>query len=229
MNNAARRTRSRRGEGEQLRDEIIATASRMLGETGNVADLSLRAVARAVGVAATSIYLHFRNLDELIAAVKIRYLEEFGAALTAAADVAGADPWARSRARAHRYVSYGLEHRGRYFVMFSASMIMGPLKETVSAVGNAVFESVRADVTTLVGDAADSHLLAVHFWTALHGIVTLRSVRPLFDWPDLTTEIDDLLDYLMPDRLEVAQTRADRARSGGTPRRSAATTGRPAR
>jgi AcrR family transcriptional regulator len=73
----------------------------MLAETGEVRELSLRAVAREVDVATTSIYLHFRNLDELILAVKTRYIDEFDQALNAAADAAGEAQL--SRARAHRY------------------------------------------------------------------------------------------------------------------------------
>ncbi len=196
----ARRTRSRRGEGDQLRTEIIATASRMLADSGTTADLSLRSVARETGIAATSIYLHFGSLEELVAAVKISYLEEFGAALTEAADRAGDDPLDRMRARAHRYVGYGLDNRGRYFVMFSATMILGELRDTVSAVGNALFGEVRQGVAEIIGPDQDAHLTAIHLWTTLHGIVTLRSVRPLFDWPDLTIEIDDLIDRLAHNR-----------------------------
>src|SRR5947199_3833796 len=106
--NVTRRQPARRGEGERLRAEIVEAASRMLAETGDVSQVSLRAVAREVGIATTSIYLHFRALDELVLAVKMRYFDEFGAVLRAAEEAAGADPLARVRAGAHAYVDYGL-------------------------------------------------------------------------------------------------------------------------
>ena len=68
-------------------------------------------MAREVGVATTSLYLHFRNLDELILAVKIDYFTEFGDYLTTAAQAAGAEPLHRVRARGHAYVRYGLRPR----------------------------------------------------------------------------------------------------------------------
>jgi hypothetical protein len=43
-----------RGRGEQLRGEIVTAASAMLDELGDDEALSLRAVARAVKIAATS-------------------------------------------------------------------------------------------------------------------------------------------------------------------------------
>ena len=52
------RQRNPRGQGERLRDDIIEAASRLLADPA-APPLTLRAVAREVGVAATSVYLHF--------------------------------------------------------------------------------------------------------------------------------------------------------------------------
>ena len=50
------RRRNRRGEGDRLRDEIITAASQIIGETGDDSALTLRGVARRLGIAAPSIY-----------------------------------------------------------------------------------------------------------------------------------------------------------------------------
>lgn len=192
-----RRPKARRGEGERLREEIVDTACRLLAETGDVSELSLRAVARAVGVATTSIYLHFRDRDELVLAVKKRYLDEFGEALAKAADAAGEVPLDRARARAHRYVGYGLAHPGRYWVMFSSEMLPTHLSPTVAYLGEEVFGQVRNEVATVVGPHRDATMIATHVWTALHGIVTLRTVRKGFPWPDLDQQIDHLIGELL--------------------------------
>ncbi|HEY2670980.1 MAG TPA: TetR/AcrR family transcriptional regulator [Rugosimonospora sp.] len=193
-----RRRRARRGEGERLREEIVAAASRMLAETGEVAELSLRAVAREVGVATTSIYLHFPSLDELVLAVKTRYFAEFGDAILAGAARTGDTPLARVRASAHGYVRYGLENRGRYLVMFTSESLPARLLPAATYIGVDVFERFRDEVAAVVGPDQDAHLLAIHLWTALHGIVTLRTVRRTFPWPDLNRQIDSLIDRLLP-------------------------------
>jgi AcrR family transcriptional regulator len=193
-----RRRRARRGEGERLREEIVAAAGRMLAETGEPGELSLRAVARAVGVATTSIYLHFGSIDELVVAVKMRYFEEFGEALDAAADEAGTAPLDRARARAHRYVGYGLANRGRYWVMFSSETLPAHLMPVGGYIGSQVFETVRDEIGAGIGPGVDANLLAIHFWTALHGIVMLRSARRNFPWPDLTFQIDHLIAQILP-------------------------------
>lgn len=194
---AGRRQRARRGEGERLRAEIVDAASRMLAESGEVGELSLRAVARAVGVATTSIYLHYRDLDELVAAVKIRYFEEFGAVLQAASAAAGDDPRDRVRASAHTYVRYGLEHWGEYWVMFSSEMVPSHLVPDNTYIGQELFEGFSDLVANAIGPHQDATLVATHIWTALHGIVTLRTVRSRFPWPDLDRQLDDLVDRLL--------------------------------
>src|SRR5947199_7637735 len=58
------RQRNPRGQGERLRDDIIEAASRLLADPA-APPLTLRAVAREVGVAATSVYLHFDDIESL--------------------------------------------------------------------------------------------------------------------------------------------------------------------
>ena len=65
---ARRRPRSRRGDGGQLREEIIEAAREILAQTGSLDALTLRGVARRVGIAATSIYLHFPDTEHLAVA-----------------------------------------------------------------------------------------------------------------------------------------------------------------
>ena len=57
-----------RGQGERLRQEIISAAARMLGDLADDEALSLRAVARAVSISPTSVYLYFPDRDALVAA-----------------------------------------------------------------------------------------------------------------------------------------------------------------
>src|ERR1041384_1286089 len=85
---AKKRTTNRRGEGSQLRDEIIEATRELLDASGDDAALSLRAVARKVGVAATSVYLHFADQDALLEAVMATTF----ARMMESVDAAGAAP-----------------------------------------------------------------------------------------------------------------------------------------
>ena len=87
-----------RGQGERLREEIIAAAARMLGDLADDEALSLHAVARAVSIYPTSVYLYFPDRDALVAAT----MQRCHAEMVQAADEAEAahqDPALGLRAR----------------------------------------------------------------------------------------------------------------------------------
>ncbi len=196
---ATRRTPARRGSGEQLRTEIVAAASELIAETGDVQLLSLRAVARRVGIATTSIYLHFPDISALVLAVKLRQFDQLLAVVRAAVDAAAPEPAARARAVGHAYVHFGLENPGSYRVMFSASsrgQVVGP---SGAMVGWEVLLVVRRVIGSAVGLPEEDercHELATSLWAFAHGLVHLRTARPFFPWPDLDHQID-----LMTDRV----------------------------
>ncbi len=86
---SSRRHRAARGQGEALRGEILAAARDLLAETGNQDAVSVRAVAERVGVTTPSIYLHFKDKDDLLDAVCAEVFEALGVALGEAAALDG--------------------------------------------------------------------------------------------------------------------------------------------
>ena len=67
-----------------MRAEIVAGAAAVLEETGSEDAVTLRAVARRVGIAAPSIYGHFDDRDQILLAVIADAFAELDAALVAA-------------------------------------------------------------------------------------------------------------------------------------------------
>jgi AcrR family transcriptional regulator len=201
----ARRRPARRGEGSALRDEIIEAATREIARTGDAGALTLRGVAREVGVAATSIYLHFDSVEKLLDEVKLARFDQFTSALRDAVDAVGADPRARMLARARAYVTFWREHPGEYAVMFAARMhptaggypramrVADALDDLAVDVAGVWAEPVDADRPP----SAQAMMCAVHLWTGLHGMLSLRMVRPHMPWPDLDAQVADLVERLI--------------------------------
>ena len=69
------RPRNPRGTGDRLRDEILIAAEELLRDMPGEA-LTLRAVARAAGITAPSIYRHFIDREAIIRAVVDRAFDE---------------------------------------------------------------------------------------------------------------------------------------------------------
>jgi len=182
---APARRRNQRGEGDQLREEIITAASQMIGETGDDSALTLRGVARRIGIAAPSIYRHFTDVDELKMAVVKRTFTEFARARDAASGD-GDDPAARLLARCRAYIRFALANPGPYRYLFSQHAPTGDpaLPPPGLPVFQALAESIsRCQQAGLAGAGDDPHWLAAQVWAALHGLVLLRLNAPGFPWP----------------------------------------------
>lgn len=121
------RPRSRRGHGDQLREEILAAVNRLLDEWGSDEKLTMRAVAQEVGVAAPSIYLHFTDKAELVWAALADKYTQLAAAMQTAEQAVGTDAGPRDRLRAqlHAYCRFALANPGRYRLMYQVRQPVG--------------------------------------------------------------------------------------------------------
>ena len=187
------RRRNRRGEGDRLREEIITAASQMIGEAGDDTALTLRGVARRVGIAAPSIYRHFTDVDELKMAVVRRAFAEFARARDAATSV-GDDPAAALLARCRAYIRFALANPGPYRYLFSQHAPTGdPARPPVSLpTFHALADSIsRCQQAGQARAGDDPHWLAAQVWAALHGQVLLRMNAPGFPWPGPLDQMAD--------------------------------------
>ena len=183
------RTRNARGEGARLRQELVAAASEIIAETGDASQLSLRGVARAVGITAPSIYRHFPDLDHLKLAVVERAFARFAEARDQASTEAD-DPAQALLARCRAYCRFALENPGPYRFMFSNQAPKG------SPVAMAAFHALADSIAKCQTDGLSRapgvpERLAAEVWAALHGLVILRLNSPEFPWPAPLEEMAD--------------------------------------
>jgi AcrR family transcriptional regulator len=169
------RQRNPRGQGERLRDDIIEAASRLLAEP-DAPPLTLRAVAREVGVAATSVYLHFDDIGSLTLAV-VNHL--FGELIRRQEEITETDPRQRVLAGALVYCEFGLASPGHYQLMFATPL---PLPEYTPGhfPGWKAFQQLIERVAACLGTDRDDQrafFTAQLIWQQLHGIVSLRISR----------------------------------------------------
>ena len=194
-----RRSPARRGQGDQLREEIVAAAFRLLEATGDAAEVSLRAVAREVGVTPTSIYLHFDDIDALVGVVKQRLFADLGEAMESSIPE-GADAVEVVRSSSHAYARFAFEHAGVYRALFTSRHLAVPKASSETFLGENTFRQTQAHVAAAIGAdpaSADASMLAMHLWTSLHGMITLRTLHGKFPWPAIDVQVDDLVERLL--------------------------------
>jgi AcrR family transcriptional regulator len=195
------RRRNRRGQGERLREDLISGALEIV-ELHGLEALSLRSVARHVGIAATSVYLHFPDLDHLVAAVVERGFHALGATTDELASPVS-DPAEQLRARCRAYCRFALDHPNLYQAMFQADLPRATITGDPSATpGRRAFDRLVAAVercldSGLAADHEDPFRLASLIWTAEHGIASTRISRPSFPWAPLDALVNEMVNRLM--------------------------------
>jgi AcrR family transcriptional regulator len=194
----APRQRNPRGQGERLRDDIIEAASRLLADPA-APPLTLRAVAREAGVAATSVYLHFDDIQSLILAVAGR---RFGELVQLQDDALNqdADPCQRVRAGCLAYCEFALMYQGHYQVMFTNPLPMPADMAPEQFPGWKAFQQLIDAVADCIGaEPGDQRAFftAQLIFQQLHGIVSLRISRPRFPWPLLAETVAEAVDRLL--------------------------------
>jgi AcrR family transcriptional regulator len=191
---APTRRRNRRGEGSKLRDEIIAAAVEILDEEGDERAVTLRSVARRIGIAAPSIYPHFPDQPDIMLAVLRQEFDRLTATLRAAVEAGGEDPRQRLFAVCHAYLDLARSHPERYRTMFGGLWIAPALgessitEEDLVALGTDALQTIADALGDCVEDgqstSTDLFSDAVALWLGLHGLAHQRAVTRAFPWPD---------------------------------------------
>ncbi|MEV7129144.1 TetR/AcrR family transcriptional regulator [Streptomyces sp. NPDC093260] len=204
---AAPRRRNPRGQGQVLKAELVEAAARLLATLERPETLTLRQVAREVGVAPASIYGHFPDLGALVQHVlRLRY-DELAAVMRTAAD--GTEgPLADLVARCAAYVHWGVDHPGPYRTLFGGGMPAELVPTNAHGAGEELLGSVVASLAGARQDQPEHQDRHEHrdrrgpeqdwqagllLWTALHGLVALYNAHGNMPWPDLTDLIAQTL------------------------------------
>jgi AcrR family transcriptional regulator len=187
---AGRPPRLRKGEGRQLRAEILEATERLLLATGSEEAVSIRAVADAVGVTPPSIYRHFADKNALIFDVSARHFAALESRLREAC--AGIDdPVERLVALGHAYIEFGVANPEPYRIMFMTSHSHVPEEYhgdvlAKSAAFNLLLDCVEDALAAgrLRSDRGDANELALGLWARVHGLTSLWVSMPDMLWAE---------------------------------------------
>ncbi|MCO6011313.1 TetR/AcrR family transcriptional regulator [Actinoallomurus purpureus] len=203
----ASKTRSRgrnpRGQGERLRDDIVSATLRMLDELADDQALSLRAVAREVGIAATSVYIHFDDRDALVYAALERCHRDLMRDLDQV-ETASADPVARLRTRLLFLGTWVGRHSGLYKVLHESTLNQRTHLTFKQELAERTTAAVQRCMDAGLAPADDAAAVALDLRAAVHGAVSMRVNEPNLPWPPLEKQIDRFLAKLVGVRLTTA-------------------------
>ncbi len=159
-----------------LREEILEVSRELLIKEG-FGKMSMRRIAERADVSATSIYLYFKNKDDLLLALIEESIENLKAALMEVVDVSkGLLMQLEDMARA--YISYALNHPQEYEIIYMVR------PEEMPRYPKEKFMNIRSGYELLAGiiseghareqiDVEDALINAYTLWAQLHGVVSV--------------------------------------------------------
>lgn len=158
-----------------LRQELMELAEKHLVE-GGVRDLSLRALAREIGVSQTAPYRHFRDKNALLAALATEGFKRFFEMGRPSEEEPRADKSLLYFGLA--YVKFAREHTELFHLMFGPALQPRNQYPELFAAGREAIYKVRAGVERGLSNGELRPLdnvasIAHTVWAAVHGVTTL--------------------------------------------------------
>lgn len=160
----------------ELRDACIAAAREAIARHG-IESLSLRDVARRLGVSHQAPYKHYPSRDHLLAEVMRRCFQQFAQHLDAREHFDDAHRDLESLGR--QYLSYAQQHPLEYRLMF-ATPWPAAAEHAVQLQGSThAFDILRQVLRRIHGSSAKqcerADLDAMFVWSTLHGLVSVMN------------------------------------------------------
>jgi AcrR family transcriptional regulator len=165
-----------------LRDALLRAGVATLDSGRSIDDLSLRGLARAVGVSATAVYRHFPDKAALLAALADAGLNRLGADQRTAARLAAPHgPLAAFAASGAAYVRFALAHPALFRLIWSSApagdLFAAPVEHCHPAMAD-----LRSGIAAILppdASAEAQRAAALSCWSLVHGLAMLALDRQI--------------------------------------------------
>lgn len=202
-------TERKEREKQEMRDKILQVATKMFLEDG-FEKTSIRNIAEAIEYSPATIYLYFKDKDELFFAIHEIGFQKLLQRLDVLKDIK--DPVKRLRELGFIYINFALENPEYYDLMFIMLAPMNSLHERVEKgeipcwhFGEQTFklliDTVQEGMDKGLIRGSNAGLAAMYMWSAVHGMVSLdiRGRLGVLDLPEdqlrntIITALDELV------------------------------------
>ncbi len=158
-----------------MREDCVREAISIIEEQG-LEELSLREVARRLGVSHQAPYRHYPSRDALLAEVVSRAFRAFAQYLDARPKTG--DPVADLRTMGEAYLRYAVAHPLRYRLMFATPLPDPKAHPNMMRDAQHAFLMLSEGIAAMRGAVEDAPLLdAMFVWSTLHGYASVLQTQ----------------------------------------------------
>ncbi|NUM70293.1 MAG: TetR/AcrR family transcriptional regulator [Ignavibacteriaceae bacterium] len=178
-------------EKKEMKEKILLSARRLFIRDG-FENVTIRKIADDIEYSPTTIYLYFRDKDEIFFQLYKDAFDEFYRYQLKTANIA--DPVTRLRTLGEYYFSFAIENPEYYDLMFISVIPMKPLecgfetehpgKKTFEYLLNTVKECQKSGLFKEYSPEA----AALFVWSTVHGLVSLNLKKRMMQFPPEKTE-----------------------------------------
>ena len=161
---------------EALREKIIAAATELFREESYAA-VSMRKIAKRIEYSVGTLYLHYRDKDQLFLAVQEQAFERAFAYIRASAEQP--TPLEQLYDLGHRYIDFGIRNPDLYRLMFMMEHPMEALDDSEGwrsgiKLHQLLMDIVRRCMEEGAFPGTDPNNMSFLLWSIVHGMVSLR-------------------------------------------------------
>lgn len=170
---------------EELRLLILQTAERLFVQAGSYDAVSMRKIAKEINYSATTIYLYFKDKDELFQILLRETFRQLSRAVAMA--ITERDPLKGLYQAMKACVDFGLEHPEHYRLLFMVRPSLAGDVDRHRTLGKEAYNLLRHQAGLCISSGrlreTDQDLLAQGAWAVVHGLTSML-LNPLDETHD---------------------------------------------
>jgi len=183
---------------ETLRQEIMDAAREMFVMEG-YQSVSMRKIAKKIGYSATTIYLYFKDKNDLLNQLCEETFFRLAHNINAIYHLSD-NPLEKLRSGMREYIYFGLKNPSQYTLVFITPLPRDYEPNKVNT-GEAAFDTLRQVVNECISanllKTNNVELVSQTLWAGLHGLTSLLIQHGGFDFVERELLIGNLIDTLI--------------------------------
>jgi len=184
---------------ENLRQEIMDAAREMFVAEG-YGQVSMRKIADKIGYSATTIYLYFKDKNDLVHQICEQTFARLAQNIKAIYLLSD-NPLEKLRSGLREYIYFGLKHPSQYEIVFITPLPVEVEKEFEETNGKIAFDTLRSVIAECVSANLLKHndieLISQTLWAGIHGVTSLMIQHGGFPFVEREKLVDSVIDTLI--------------------------------